>query len=179
MAQGSDAGFVEEELHGRLVLPLGSNSPDGTNYHMFCERDGGHAAAHIKPIHVCNTSHQADKFACPAFGMGANSPRTASTSQCRPRVEHCTDQHQPCRHGQDDHVTHSWSERVKIVDLAPNLRTEAMALGRWTTDATFLNHYYAPLLVASTPVPAALKNNPQQVLRWGWKATPPVWEHFL
>ena len=61
----------------------------------------------------------------------------------------------------------------KIVDLAPNLRAEALALGRWTTDITFLSHYYAPLLVAPLPLPVTNRSNPQQVLRWGWKASPP------
>jgi hypothetical protein len=61
----------------------------------------------------------------------------------------------------------------KIVDLAPNLRVQALALGRWTTDMTFRNHYYAPLLVTPAPLPVKYKSNPQQVLRWGWQASPP------
>ena len=62
----------------------------------------------------------------------------------------------------------------KVVDLVPELRSEAMALGRWTTEHTFNNHYYAPLLVAPKPVPATMRSNLQQVLRWGWKAIAPT-----
>ena len=62
----------------------------------------------------------------------------------------------------------------KIIDLAPDLRADALAFGRWTTDLTFRNHYYAPLLVPPAPVPKKFLTNPQQVLRWGWAAKPPA-----
>jgi hypothetical protein len=62
----------------------------------------------------------------------------------------------------------------KIVDLVPELRHQAIALARWTTETTFVNHYYAPLLISPPPVPANMRSNPQQVLRWGWKAKPPA-----
>jgi len=61
----------------------------------------------------------------------------------------------------------------KIVDLVPALKPEALALGRWTTEATFDTHYYAPLLEETTAVPEAYHKNPQQILRWGWKPKPP------
>jgi len=61
----------------------------------------------------------------------------------------------------------------KIVDLAPHLHGEAMSLGRWTTTRTFDNHYYAPLLVSPNPVPSQMRDNPQQVLRWGWSPNSP------
>jgi hypothetical protein len=62
----------------------------------------------------------------------------------------------------------------KITDLVPDLRTAAMDLGRWTTAHTFENHYHAPMLTSPRKVPASMKSNPQQVLRWGWKANPPL-----
>ena len=55
----------------------------------------------------------------------------------------------------------------KIAQCAPQLRDDALRLGRWTTPKTFANHYEVP--VARVPssddeVPASC----QQVLRWGF-----------
>jgi hypothetical protein len=61
----------------------------------------------------------------------------------------------------------------KIVQLAPSLTNEALALGRWTTPHTFRNHYQAPVLGTWAPLPKSMLSNPQQVLRWGWTPTPP------
>ena len=61
----------------------------------------------------------------------------------------------------------------KIVQLAPSLIDQALALGRWTTPHTFRNHYQAPVLGTWAPLPKALLSNPQQVLRWGWTPQPP------
>jgi hypothetical protein len=61
----------------------------------------------------------------------------------------------------------------KIVQLAPSLTDQALALGRWTTPHTFRNHYQAPVLGNWAPLPKSLLSNPQQVLRWGWTPTPP------
>jgi hypothetical protein len=71
----------------------------------------------------------------------------------------------------------------KIVQLAPSLTDQALALGRWTTQHTFRNHYQAPVLGTWAPLPKSLLSNPQQVLRWGWTPTPPdnvsVAEYFF
>ena len=61
----------------------------------------------------------------------------------------------------------------KIVQLAPSLIDQALALGRWTTPHTFRNHYQAPVLGTWAPLPATLLSNLQQVLRWGWTPKPP------
>ena len=51
---------------------------------------------------------------------------------------------------------------------------KALALGRWTSRKTFCNHYQAPVqLTTMGPPPTTLKSNVQQVLRWGFKPTPP------
>ena len=62
----------------------------------------------------------------------------------------------------------------KIVQLVPELTDQALALGRWTTPHTFRNHYQAPVLGHWAPVPNNIRNNPQQVLRWGWTPEPPA-----
>lgn len=63
----------------------------------------------------------------------------------------------------------------KVVQLFPDLMPEALKLGRWTTEKTFSNHYQAPVrLLPVGPPPVELKQNVQQLLRWGFKPTPPV-----
>ena len=62
----------------------------------------------------------------------------------------------------------------KIVQLAPELTEQALALGRWTTPHTFRNHYQAPVLGTWAKLPKSIMDNPQQILRWGWTRTPPV-----
>ena len=62
----------------------------------------------------------------------------------------------------------------KIVQLVPELTDQALALGRWTTPHTFRIHYQAPVLGNWAPVPTNIRNNPQQVLRWGWTPEPPA-----
>jgi hypothetical protein len=62
----------------------------------------------------------------------------------------------------------------KIIQLVPELTAEALALGRWTTPTMFRNHYQAPVIGTWAPVPASIRKNPQQVLRWGWTPQPPT-----
>jgi hypothetical protein len=63
----------------------------------------------------------------------------------------------------------------KIVQLFPDLLPQALQLGRWTNPKTFRNHYQGPVdLISSSPPPAALKTNLQQVLRWGFEPNPPA-----
>ncbi len=62
----------------------------------------------------------------------------------------------------------------KIIQLVPELTTEAPSLGRWTTPKMFRNHYQAPMIGTWAPVPASIRTNPQQVLRWGWTPQPPT-----
>jgi hypothetical protein len=61
----------------------------------------------------------------------------------------------------------------KIIQLVPELTTDALSLGRWTTPAMFRNHYQAPVIGTWAPVPVSIRTNPQQVLRWGWAPQPP------
>jgi hypothetical protein len=58
----------------------------------------------------------------------------------------------------------------KIIQLVPELTTDALSLGRWTTGTPtmFRNHYQTPVIGTWAPVPASIRANPQQVLRWGW-----------
>jgi hypothetical protein len=62
----------------------------------------------------------------------------------------------------------------KIVQIFPDLKQDALRLGRWTNQKTFDNHYLGPmkLIDGSTP-PASIKGNLQQILRWGFKPEPP------
>ena len=53
------------------------------------------------------------------------------------------------------------------------MREEALALGRWTTDATFSGHYQAEVKGTWIPVPAATKKSCQQILRHGFSERPP------
>jgi hypothetical protein len=47
-------------------------------------------------------------------------------------------------------------------------------MGRWTEPKTFRNHYQAPVKLESLEAPpAAMKVNVQQVLRWGFRQSPP------
>jgi hypothetical protein len=62
----------------------------------------------------------------------------------------------------------------KIIQLVPELTTDALSLGRWTTSTMFCDHYQAPVIGTWTPVPASVCTNPQQVLRWGWMPQPPT-----
>ena len=62
----------------------------------------------------------------------------------------------------------------KIIQLVPELTAEALALGRWTTHTMFRNHYQAPVIGTWASVPASIRKNPQQVLRWGWTPQPPT-----
>ena len=63
----------------------------------------------------------------------------------------------------------------KLVQFFPDLMSDALALGRWTTRKTFCNHYQAPVQLATTePPPTIMKSNVQQVLRWGFKPSPPA-----
>ena len=62
----------------------------------------------------------------------------------------------------------------KLVQLFPDMLDEALALGRWTTPLTFHTHYQGKVdLISREKPPAALKLNPQQLLRWGFKPRPP------
>jgi hypothetical protein len=63
----------------------------------------------------------------------------------------------------------------KIVQLFPDLLPEALRLGRWTNKKTFNNHYQGPVkLVTSDRPPPSIRANAQQILRWGFKPTPPA-----
>ncbi len=62
----------------------------------------------------------------------------------------------------------------KIIQLVPALTADALSLGRWTTPAMFRNHYQTPVIGTWAPVPASIRTNPQQVLRWGWTPQPPT-----
>jgi hypothetical protein len=61
----------------------------------------------------------------------------------------------------------------KTIQLVPELTTEALSLGRWTTHTMFRNHYQAPVIGTWTPVPVSIRINPQQVLRCSWTPQPP------
>jgi hypothetical protein len=55
----------------------------------------------------------------------------------------------------------------KIVQCVPDLRGEALKLGRWTTEKTFKNHYEMEVRrVAESGVES--RDSCQQVLRWGF-----------
>ena len=71
----------------------------------------------------------------------------------------------------------------KVVQLFPDLLSEALKLGRWSNAKTFRNHYQAPVVLqsAQTP-PSSLKTNIQQILRWGFQPKPPPLvsaEHYM
>ena len=61
----------------------------------------------------------------------------------------------------------------KIVQLVPAALPLALKLGRWTTKTMFVQHYQAPVKGTWEPVPTQLQANAQQILRWGFKPTPP------
>ena len=62
----------------------------------------------------------------------------------------------------------------KIYQLFPDLLQPALDLGRWTTPKTFLDRYHCPVNVRSNERPPdSLKDNPQQILRWGFTPQPP------
>jgi hypothetical protein len=62
----------------------------------------------------------------------------------------------------------------KIVQLYPELLPEALKLGRWTTRKAFNNHYQGPVELAISDHPSpAIRNNSQQILRWGFTPRPP------
>jgi len=62
----------------------------------------------------------------------------------------------------------------KIHQLFPGLLQPALDLGRWTTPKTFLDSNRCPVNVRSQERPPdSLKNNPQQILRWGFTPQPP------
>ena len=61
----------------------------------------------------------------------------------------------------------------KIAQLVPAMRDEALKLGRWTTPATFVNHYEAEVVGSWLPVPAKCRSNCQQILRHGFEPRPP------
>ena len=64
----------------------------------------------------------------------------------------------------------------KVVQLCPQLKPAALALGRWTNARTFDNHYCAPVrLMTDEPIPAEISAsmNLQQILRHGFTPTPP------
>lgn len=59
----------------------------------------------------------------------------------------------------------------KIVQCAPSLRSEALKLGRWTTDKPFNKHYSAPI-ERVPPFGPEDESSCQHVLRWGFN--PPL-----
>jgi hypothetical protein len=61
----------------------------------------------------------------------------------------------------------------KIVQLVPEALPLAMGLGRWTEKTMFVQHYQAPVKGTWKPVPKSARTNAQQILRWGFKPTPP------
>ena len=61
----------------------------------------------------------------------------------------------------------------KIVQLVPEALQLALDLGRWTKDDMFRNHYQAPVKGAWPPVPPDIRDNAQQILRWGFTPKPP------
>jgi hypothetical protein len=62
----------------------------------------------------------------------------------------------------------------KIVQLFPELKEAALKLGRWTNKRTFDNHYLGPVKLVDAPAPPIqLKENIQQLLRWGFTPDPP------
>ena len=62
----------------------------------------------------------------------------------------------------------------KIVQLFPDLLPHALKLGRWTNPRTFVNHYQGKVnLVSTRTPPTAIKDNLQQILRWGFQPRPP------
>ena len=61
----------------------------------------------------------------------------------------------------------------KIVQLVPEALTLALDLGRWTTEEMFRNHYQAPIIGSWPPVPPDIRDNAQQILRWGFTPQPP------
>jgi hypothetical protein len=61
----------------------------------------------------------------------------------------------------------------KIVQLVPEALPLALGLGRWTKKTMFVQHYQAPVKGTWKPVPKKLQSNAQQILRWGFKPTPP------
>jgi len=62
----------------------------------------------------------------------------------------------------------------KLVQIFSDMEPQAIALGRWTEPKTFRNHYQAPVKLESLEAPpAAMKSNVQQVLRWGFRPSPP------
>jgi hypothetical protein len=63
----------------------------------------------------------------------------------------------------------------KIVQLYPDAKQGALNMGRWTNQLTFNNHYQGPVtLTTVAPLPKELQTeNLQQVLRWGFKPSPP------
>ena len=78
--------------------------------------------------------------------------------------------------GMEDMTTKSvrGASPSKVVQLFPDLLPEALKLGRWTNKKTFCSHYQAPVNLLESPPPAdSLKQNVQQLLRHGFKPTPP------
>ena len=61
----------------------------------------------------------------------------------------------------------------KIAQLVPSMRSEALRLGRWTTEATFAGHYEAEVKGSWSQVPAKARSNCQQILRHGFSPKPP------
>ena len=61
----------------------------------------------------------------------------------------------------------------KITQLVPECRTDALALGRWTDEATFRNHYECEVQGSWKPVPQTARGNCQQILRHGFRPRPP------
>ena len=61
----------------------------------------------------------------------------------------------------------------KITQLVPERRADALALGRWTDEATFRNYYECEVEGSWKPVPAGVRQNCQQILRHGFKPRPP------
>ena len=56
----------------------------------------------------------------------------------------------------------------KIAQCAPALRSEALALGRWTTEATFIQNYEFPVDRVSR-LDDEIATSCQHVLRWGFR----------
>ena len=61
----------------------------------------------------------------------------------------------------------------KIIQCAPQLKDEALALGRWTTAYTWDNHYQGDVDLLRQPPSEGVRGSCQDVLRWGFIPSPP------
>jgi hypothetical protein len=110
--------------------------------------------------------------ALPMFFITRLNPKTRGYTSASPDTLSNWCQSMMSEAGVDIYVHETYEFRAsstsKIMQLAPQLKQQALDIGRWTTDVTHKKHYHGEIGYLGDPGSLVLDNKtPQQILRYG------------